>query len=52
MELKTPSDIYKSHLGDTGSTSRYADGVEVASAKQNEASSYVNAFVNLGYNYI
>lgn len=49
LELKTPSNIYKSHLGDTGSTAYNADGVEVVSAKQNEASAYVNGFVNLGF---
>ncbi|KAJ3189452.1 26S proteasome non-ATPase regulatory subunit 2 [Gaertneriomyces sp. JEL0708] len=46
MEPKTPEDIYKSHLehtrGGFGSTN-------VDSAKQNLASTFVNAFVNAGF---
>ncbi|KAI8825259.1 armadillo-type protein [Fimicolochytrium jonesii] len=46
LEAKTPEDIYKSHLenvrGGLGST-------QVDSAKQNLASTFVNAFVNAGF---
>lgn len=49
-EPKTPEDIYKSHLADTGSTARGAEGADVPeSAKANLASTYVNAFVNACY---
>ena len=34
MEAKTPEDIYKSHLSETGGTGRGADGATVESAKQ------------------
>lgn len=45
-EPKVPEDIYKSHLEQTrtGTTAAVLD-----SAKQNLASGFVNAFVNLGY---
>jgi 26S proteasome regulatory subunit N1 len=45
-EPKVPEDIYKSHLEQTrvGATAGVLD-----SAKQNLASGFVNAFVNLGY---
>merc|ERR1711871_430588 len=48
---KTPDDIYKSHLGETNSlkTRRGPGGAAVESARQNLASTYVNAFVNSGY---
>ncbi|KAG0266085.1 proteasome regulatory particle base subunit [Mortierella polycephala] len=45
MEPKTPEDIYKSHLEHKRST-----GVaQVDSARQNLASTFVNAFVNAGF---
>lgn len=49
---KTPEDIYKSHLGDTNSLTARRGGAAAAapeSARQNLASTYVNAFVNAGY---
>lgn len=51
MASKTPEDIYKSHLSETGSTarSRDASGPGVDSARANLASTFVNAFVNAGY---
>lgn len=54
LEPKTPEDIYKSHLADTGGFRRNrADGGGAAqpadSARANLASTFVNAFVNVGY---
>eukprot|EP00761_Pharyngomonas_kirbyi_P012308 gb/GECH01012335.1/.p1 GENE.gb/GECH01012335.1/~~gb/GECH01012335.1/.p1 ORF type:complete len:872 (+),score=203.33 gb/GECH01012335.1/:1-2616(+) len=45
MEPKTPEDIYKSHL--TESKSALSGNVD--SARQNLASTFVNAFVNAGF---
>jgi len=51
MDPKTPEDIYKSHLAETGGFSRRRDGsgAQVDSARANLASTYVNAFVNAGF---
>jgi len=51
MEAKTPEDIYKSHLAETGGFSRRRDtrGVQVDSGRANLASTFVNAFVNTGF---
>ncbi|GAB9463320.1 26S proteasome non-atpase regulatory subunit 2 [Globisporangium polare] len=51
LEAKTPEDIYKSHLSETGSVARSRDsGSQPAdSARHNLASTFVNAFVNAGY---
>lgn len=43
MEAKTPEDIYKTNLSDTRTFSN------VDSARQNLASTFVNAFVNAGF---
>lgn len=48
LEVKTPEDIYKTHLIDQ-SRSRRQVGGNVDSAKQNLASTFVNAFVNAGF---
>mmetsp|Transcript_63715 Transcript_63715/g.74641 ORF Transcript_63715/g.74641 Transcript_63715/m.74641 type:complete len:934 (+) Transcript_63715:124-2925(+) len=50
-EAKTPEDIYKSHLAETGGFSRRRDtgGAQVDSARANLASTFVNAFVNAGF---
>lgn len=45
MEAKTPEDVYKSHLID----GRAGDGPSIDSARQNLASTFVNAFVNAGF---
>ncbi|KAK6785144.1 hypothetical protein RDI58_018599 [Solanum bulbocastanum] len=45
MEAKTPDDIYKPHLLD----GRASAGASVDSARQNLASTFVNAFVNAGF---
>ena len=51
MDPKTPEDIYKSHLAETGGFSRRRDasGAQVDSARANLASTFVNAFVNAGF---
>lgn len=51
MDPKTPEDIYKSHLAETGGFSRRRDGggPQVDSARANLASTFVNAFVNAGF---
>uniref|UniRef100_A0A6U3SHK8 26S proteasome non-ATPase regulatory subunit 2 homolog n=1 Tax=Ditylum brightwellii TaxID=49249 RepID=A0A6U3SHK8_9STRA len=51
MDAKTPEDIYKSHLAETGGFSRRRDtgGPQVDSARANLASTFVNAFVNTGF---
>uniref|UniRef100_A0A7S2EGD7 26S proteasome non-ATPase regulatory subunit 2 homolog n=1 Tax=Trieres chinensis TaxID=1514140 RepID=A0A7S2EGD7_TRICV len=51
MDAKTPEDIYKSHLAETGGFSRRRDagGANVDSARANLASTFVNAFVNAGF---
>jgi 26S proteasome regulatory subunit N1 len=52
LEPKTPEDIYKSHLSETNSlmNRRSAGGAApVDSARQNLASTFVNAFVNAGF---
>lgn len=50
IDAKTPEDIYKSHLAETGGFSRRRDtGTQVDSARANLASTFVNAFVNAGY---
>ena len=50
-EAKTPEDVYKSHLSETGGFKRGEKdkAAKVESARQNLASSFVNAFVNCGY---
>ena len=49
-EAKTPEDIYKSHLSETAPTSsRKVDGAHIESARQNLATTFVNAFVNAGF---
>jgi 26S proteasome regulatory subunit N1 len=47
MEAKTPEDIYKSHLVE----GRAPSGAAQDSARQNLATTFVNAFVNAGYVY-
>lgn len=51
MDPKTPEDIYKSHLAETGGFSRRRDtgGANIDSARANLASTFVNAFVNAGF---
>ncbi len=51
MDAKTPEDIYKSHLAETGGFSRRRDtgAAHVDSARANLASTFVNAFVNAGF---
>ena len=53
LEPKTPEDIYKSHLAETGGFRRGRGGEgaaqQVDSARANLASTFVNAFVNIGY---
>jgi 26S proteasome regulatory subunit N1 len=51
MDPKTPEDIYKSHLAETGGFSRRREtgGAQVDSARANLASTFVNAFVNTGF---
>lgn len=51
VDAKTPEDIYKSHLAETGGFSRRRDtgGTQVDSARANLASTFVNAFVNAGF---
>ncbi len=50
MDAKTPEDIYKSHLAETGGFSRRREsGSNVDSARANLASTFVNAFVNAGF---
>jgi 26S proteasome regulatory subunit N1 len=51
MDPKTPEDIYKSHLAETGGFSRRRDtgSAHVDSARANLASTFVNAFVNAGF---
>jgi len=46
-EAKDPKDVYKSHLADTGL--KKTDGAVVNSALQNQAATYVNGFVNMGF---
>lgn len=46
LDPKIPEDIYKSHLENTRGA---AAGLQVDSAKQNLASSFVNGFVNAGF---
>ncbi|KAJ3014739.1 UNVERIFIED_CONTAM: proteasome regulatory particle base subunit [Siphonaria sp. JEL0065] len=45
VEAKTPEDIYKTHL----ENSRHGSAANVDSARQNLASTFVNAFVNIGF---
>ena len=45
VEPKTPEEIFKTHLEET----RRGAGTVLDSAKQNLASSFVNAFVNVGF---
>lgn len=47
LEPKAPEDVYKTHLEDPASSRRGATGA-LDSAKQNLASTFVNAFVNAG----
>jgi hypothetical protein len=47
MEAKTPEDIYKSHLVE----GRAPSGAAQDSARQNLATTFVNAFVNAGYGH-
>jgi len=51
LDPKTPEDIYKSHLAETGGFTRRRDGggAQVDSARANLASTFVNAFVNAGF---
>jgi 26S proteasome regulatory subunit N1 len=51
LDPKTPEDIYKSHLSETGgfSRTRGRDATPVDSARANLASTFVNALVNCGY---
>lgn len=51
LDPKTPEDIYKSHLAETGGFSRRREtgGAQVDSARANLASTFVNAFVNAGF---
>ena len=51
VDVKTPEDIYKSHLAETGGFSRRREssGAQVDSARANLASTFVNAFVNAGF---
>lgn len=50
LEAKTPEDIYKSHLSETGSIARSRESSQPTdSARHNLASTFVNAFVNAGY---
>lgn len=51
MDPKTPEDIYKSHLAETGGFSRRREtgGANIDSARANLASTFVNAFVNAGF---
>lgn len=50
MDPKTPEDIYKSHLAETGGFSRRRDtSTNIDSARANLASTFVNAFVNTGF---
>jgi 26S proteasome regulatory subunit N1 len=51
LDPKTPEDIYKSHLAETGGFNRRRDagGAQVDSARANLASTFVNAFVNAGF---
>eukprot|EP00818_Percolomonas_sp_WS_P003022 CAMPEP_0117448368 /NCGR_PEP_ID=MMETSP0759-20121206/7362_1 /TAXON_ID=63605 /ORGANISM="Percolomonas cosmopolitus, Strain WS" /LENGTH=881 /DNA_ID=CAMNT_0005240747 /DNA_START=72 /DNA_END=2717 /DNA_ORIENTATION=+ len=44
LDPKSPEDVYKSHLEDTGSSTRTLD-----SARQNLADTFVNAFANAGF---
>jgi 26S proteasome regulatory subunit N1 len=50
LEPKSPEDIYKSHLAETGGFRRGQGATQnVDSARANLASTFVNAFVNMGY---
>lgn len=51
LEPKTPEDIYKSHLSETGGFRRGREngGQQVDSARSNLASTFVNGFVNAGF---
>lgn len=52
LDPKTPEDIYKSHLAETGGFSRTTSSrrdVQIDSARANLASTFVNAFVNAGF---
>ena len=49
MEPKTPEEIYKTWLEGTVLKSIFNRNAPVDSAKQNLASSFVNAFVNAGF---
>lgn len=51
MEAKTPDDIYKSQLaeGSEDAIRKRTGANKVDSAKQNLASTFVNAFVNIGF---
>ena len=52
LDPKTPEDIYKSHLAETGGFSRTSASrrdVPIDSARANLASTFVNAFVNAGF---
>jgi 26S proteasome regulatory subunit N1 len=56
VDAKTPEDIYKSHLAETGGFSRSSSrnnggGAQVDSARANLASTFVNAFVNAGFGH-
>lgn len=47
LEVKSPEDVYKTHLLDDSSLRRHGGNVD--SAKHNLASTFVNAFVNCGF---
>jgi len=53
VDAKTPEDIYKSHLAETGGFVRGGrrDNAQVDSARANLASTFVNAFVNAGFGH-
>lgn len=53
VDAKTPEDIYKSHLSETGgfTRSRRDSASQVDSARANLASTFVNAFVNAGFGH-
>ncbi|GMH48092.1 hypothetical protein TrRE_jg8589 [Triparma retinervis] len=51
VDPKKPEDIYKSHLSETGGFSRrQQSNAKVDSARANLASTFVNGFVNAGFN--
>ena len=49
MDAKTPEDVYKSHLADAGGSTADSDGTTPESSRSNQAATYVNALVNMGF---